>query len=66
MWRAGKVWALAVVLRDERIVTVKATARDNPASPKILMAVSQAAERYGVPAPLTGVAAKRRRGRADE
>ncbi len=59
---AGRVWALDVVLRDGRVVTVKATARDScrSASPKILTAVLQAAEYYGIQAPLTGVGPKPR------
>jgi DivIVA domain-containing protein len=58
---AGQVWAVDVVLRDGRVVTLKATARDDrSAAPKVLTAVSQAAEHYGIQAPLTGVALKRR------
>jgi DivIVA domain-containing protein len=58
---AGRVWALDVVLHDGRVVTVKATARDGrSAAPKILTAVLQAAERYGIQAPLTGILSKRR------
>jgi hypothetical protein len=60
---AGLVWTLVVVLRNGRIVKVKATARDDTsAEPKVLTAVLQAAERYGVPAALTGVASKPRSG----
>ena len=58
---AGQVWALDVVLRDGRVVTVKATARESrSAAPKVLTAVLQAAEYYGIRAPLTGIASKRR------
>ena len=58
---AGRVWALDVVLRDGRVVTVKATARDGrSAAPKVLTAVLQAAERYGIQAALTGILSKRR------
>ena len=59
---AGLVWTLVVVvLRNGRVVKVKATARDgSSAESKVLTAVLQAAERYGVPAALTGVASKRR------
>lgn len=58
---AGQVWALDVVLRDGRVVTVKATARDSrSAAPKVLTAVLQAAEYYGIQAALTGIASKRR------
>jgi DivIVA domain-containing protein len=60
---AGQVWAVDVVLCDGRFVTLKATARDDrSAAPKVLTAVSQAAECYGIQAPLTGVALKRRSG----
>ena len=49
---AGQVWALNVVLRDGRVVTVNATARDTcrSAAPKVLTAVLQAAECYGIQA----------------
>lgn len=58
---AGQVWAVDVVLCDGRVVTLKATARDDrSAAPKVLAAVLQAAEYYGIQAPLTGVALKRR------
>ena len=58
---AGQVWALDVVLHEGRVVTVKATARDGrSAAPKVLTAVLQAAECYGIQAPLTGVVSKRR------
>jgi hypothetical protein len=58
---AGLVWTLVVVLRNGRVVKVKATARDDSsADPKVLTAVLQAAERNGVPAALTGAASKRR------
>jgi DivIVA domain-containing protein len=58
---AGKVWALDVVLRDGRVVTVKATARDSSsAASKVLTEVLQAAECYGIQAPLIVVVSKRR------
>ena len=58
---ADQVWAVDVVLRDSRVVTLKATARDDrSAAPKVLTAVSQAAEYYGIQAALTGVALNRR------
>jgi DivIVA domain-containing protein len=64
---AGLVWTLVVVLRNGRVVKVKATARDgSSAEPKVLTAVLQAAQRYGVPAALTGVASKRRAGASAE
>ena len=64
---AGLVWTLVVVLRNGRVVKVKATARDgSSAEPKVLTAVLQAAERYEVPAALTGVASKRRSGASAE
>jgi DivIVA domain-containing protein len=57
----GHVWALDVVLHDGKVVTVKATARDSRRSEaKVLAAVLQAAERYGIQAPLTGILSKRR------
>jgi hypothetical protein len=57
---AGRVWALDVVLRDGRVVTASGTSggkRD--ARPETLAAIRQAAERYAIPAKLTGTAAKR-------
>jgi hypothetical protein len=58
---AGQVWALDVVLYDGRVFTVKATARGGrSAAPKVLTAVLQGAERYGIQAPLTGILSKRR------
>ncbi len=56
----GTKWALEVALRDGQVVKVKATARDRSAAPKVLTAVLQAAELYGIQAPLTGIASKRR------
>jgi DivIVA domain-containing protein len=56
----GTKWALEVVLRHGQVVKVKATARDRSAAPKVLTAVSQAAERYGIQAPLTGIMSMRR------
>jgi DivIVA domain-containing protein len=64
---AGLVWTLVAVLRNGRVVKVKATARDgSSAEPKVLTAVLQAAERYGVPAALTGIASRRRSGASTE
>ncbi len=58
---AGQVWTLEVVRRNGRVLKVKATARDgSSAEPKVLTAILLAAERYGIPAALTGVASKRR------
>jgi len=45
-----------VVLAGGRPVTVTATKRKDPASPKILAAIRQVAERYQIPAHLTGTA----------
>jgi DivIVA domain-containing protein len=55
MSEGGRVWALDVVRHDGRAVTVKATARPDcrSAAPKVLTAVLQAAEWYGIPAALT-------------
>jgi hypothetical protein len=56
----GRVWALDVVLRDGRVVTASGTVggkRD--ARPETLAAIGRAAERYVIPAELTGTAAKR-------
>jgi len=50
------LWALNVVLAGGRPVTVTATKRKDPASPKILAAIRQVAERYQIPAHLTGTA----------
>jgi hypothetical protein len=57
---AGRVWALDVVLRDGRAVTASGTtAGKRDARPETLAAIRQAAERYAIPAKLTGTAAKR-------
>src|SRR5215470_15602763 len=55
MSEGGHLWALDVVRNDGRAVTVKATARPDcrSAAPKVLTAVLQAAECYGIPAALT-------------
>jgi Protein of unknown function (DUF2510) len=56
---SGRVWALGVVLRDGRVVTASGTARGKrDARPETLAAVRQAAERYAIPAELTGTAGK--------
>jgi Protein of unknown function (DUF2510) len=56
----GRLWALGIVLRDGRVVTASATARGKrDARPATLTAIRQAAERYTVPAELTGTATKR-------
>jgi hypothetical protein len=52
-------WALAVVLRDERVITTRLAGLAGAGSPKRLAAVRQAADRYQVPAELTGQAALR-------
>jgi hypothetical protein len=49
-------WALNVVLADGRTVTVHATARNKSASPKVLAVIRQIADRYQIPAELTGTA----------
>jgi hypothetical protein len=57
---SGRVWALSIVLRDGRVVTASATSggkRD--ARPETLAVIWQAAERYAIPAELTGTAGKR-------
>jgi len=58
--QAGRVWALDVVLRDGRVVTASGTAGGKRgARPGTLAAIGQAAERYAIPAELTGTATKR-------
>jgi hypothetical protein len=47
-------WVLKVGLRDGRVLMVKATARGRSAASEVLTAVSQALERYGIQASLTG------------
>jgi hypothetical protein len=56
----GGNWALTVVLRDGRGITSQAT-RGRPGNPEIITAIRQAADRYEVPAALTGVPTQRRR-----
>jgi len=56
---AGRLWALSIVLRDGRVVTAYGTARGKrDARPETLTAIRQAAERYAIPAELTGTATK--------
>jgi hypothetical protein len=52
-------WALRVVLRDGRAVTARGTTRSGPPTPKTLAAIRQAAERYQIPAELTGTVMRR-------
>jgi hypothetical protein len=52
-------WALSVVLRNGRAVTARGTTRSGSPSPKTLAAIRQAAERYQIPAELTGTAMRR-------
>jgi hypothetical protein len=47
-------WALAVVLHDGRTVIARGTAAEWDAPSKTLVVVGQAAERYDIPADLTG------------
>ncbi len=55
-WDAA--WALAIELRDGRVVTAGATSSGKPAArPETLRAIRQAAERHAIPAVLTGRAA---------
>jgi hypothetical protein len=57
---AGRVWALDIVLRDGRVVSAAGTASGKrDARPETLATIRQAAERYAIPAKLTGTAAKR-------
>jgi hypothetical protein len=57
---AGRRWALGIVLRDGRVVTASGTASGKrDARPETLTAIRQTAERYAVPAELTGTATKR-------
>ena len=54
----GNGWALAIELHDGRVVTAEATSSGKPtARPETLTAVRHAAERYAVPAVLTGTPA---------
>jgi hypothetical protein len=50
----GPSWALAVVLHDGRTVIARGTAASWPVPAQTLVAVGQAAERYDIPADLTG------------
>jgi Bacterial PH domain len=50
----GGQWALRVVLHNGRTVTAKATKAWTVAPSKTLVAIGQAAERYDIPADLTG------------
>lgn len=56
-------WALSVVLRDGSVVIARGTTRSGPPNPKTLAAIGQAAERYQIPAVLTGAALGRGRAR---
>lgn len=52
---SGRLWALQAVRRDGRVITAKGTSRGKgTARPETLAAIQQAAERYAVPAVLTG------------
>jgi hypothetical protein len=51
-WKGG-LWALAVVLHDGQTVIAAGTAA-KAAPSKTLVAIGQAAQRYGIPAELTG------------
>jgi hypothetical protein len=56
---AQGLWALGIMLHDGRVVTASGAARDvRDARPETLAAVRQAAERYGIPAHLTGTLVK--------
>lgn len=50
----GSEWVLAVVLQNGRTVIASRTRARDAAPSKTLVAVGQAAERYGIPADLTG------------
>ncbi len=56
----GRFWALDIVLSGGRTVTVIARERTN-ANPKTLAAIRQVAERYQIPAELTGIPRERDR-----
>jgi hypothetical protein len=47
-------WALRVVLRDGRAVTAKGTTRWGPPTEKTLTAIRKTADRYQIPAQLSG------------
>ena len=47
-------WALCVVLRDGKAITARGTTRSGRPSSKTLATITQAAERYQIPAELTG------------
>jgi hypothetical protein len=49
----GRFWALKIVLRNGRAVTVGSTVRLSP-SPKVLATIGQVAAHYQIPGPLTG------------
>ncbi len=56
---AQGLWALGIMLHDGRVVTASGTARDiRDARPETLAAARQAADRYGIPAHLTGTLVK--------
>jgi hypothetical protein len=52
--QAGSWWELQIVLRSGRSIPVECT-RGASAAPEMLAAIIQVAERYGIPADLTGV-----------
>jgi hypothetical protein len=52
-------WALCVVLRDGTAITARGTARSGRPSPKTLAKITEAAERYQIPAELTGAVLSR-------
>jgi hypothetical protein len=57
---SGRVWALGIVLCDGRVITASGTSRGKrDARPETLAVIRQAAERYAIPAELTGTVAKR-------
>ena len=52
-------WALCVVLRDGKAITARGTTRSGRPSPKTLAKITQTAERYQIPAELTGAVLSR-------
>jgi DivIVA domain-containing protein len=56
-------WALRVVLRDGRTVIARGTTRSGPPNLKMLTVIGQAADRYRIPAELTGAASAHARAR---
>lgn len=52
----GVFWALEIVLRDGYVMTADATGSPGKASPNMLRVIKSVAERYAVPAELTGTA----------